>query len=89
MLKIKFVKINAGKCFCHTMFVYCYHSYNIISVPTTLLYILFKVAANESLEPPGKRIRLGLVNQDEVSEEGDGALIINSSDVTQQVRTLY
>lgn len=48
--------------------------------------ILSSPLTADGLEPPGKRMRLGLVNQEDLNEEGEGALIINASDATQQVR---
>jgi len=39
------------------------------------------------LEPPDKRARLGFINHDGLQDDGEGALVINTSD-PQQVSTM-
>lgn len=42
-------------------------------------------AQGDILEPSGKRMRLSLINQDSMIDEGEGTLVINTPDVSQQL----
>ncbi|XP_045175198.1 zinc finger protein 76-like isoform X2 [Mercenaria mercenaria] len=59
------------------------HGEDVTAESEALLYQ--EQAQGEGLEPPGKRMRLGLVNQDDLTEDGEGALVINAPDATQQL----
>lgn len=59
------------------------HGEDVTAESEALLYQ--QQAQTDGLEPPGKRMRLGLVNQEDLTEEGEGALIINASEATQQL----